>query len=126
MDPRACDGWTTVCPLWLLGDSFATAPRSQARAVEFLHLELLNVDAVQAAHVEHHHVPAAGPFAVGVGLDAARLAEWMMDRALVEPVVGHFIFARQQLEVIATADSNGPALRQREQLHVITSPMSAC
>ena len=19
MDPRACDGWTTVCPLWLLG-----------------------------------------------------------------------------------------------------------
>src|SRR5436853_747472 len=21
MDPRACDGWTTVCPLWLLGGS---------------------------------------------------------------------------------------------------------
>src|SRR5215831_20702574 len=20
MDPRACDGWTTVCPLWLLRD----------------------------------------------------------------------------------------------------------
>ena len=64
-------------------------PRSQARAVEFLHLELLDVDAVQAAHVEHHHVPAAGALAVSVGLDATRFAEWMMNRALVELVVGH-------------------------------------
>src|SRR6185295_1357962 len=68
MDPRACDGRTTVCPLWLLGGPLASALALQARAVEFFHLELFRVDAIQAAHVEHHHVPAARPLTVGVRL----------------------------------------------------------
>src|SRR5262245_40731246 len=96
MDPRACDGWTTVCPLWLLG---VPSRVSETRTVEFLHLELLSVDAVQATHVEHHHVFAARPLTVGVRLDAARLAEGMVDRALAELIVRHLILAREKLEV---------------------------
>src|SRR5262245_27179261 len=96
MDPRACDGRTTVCPLWLLG---SPCEDLETRAVEFLHLELLGVDVVQTAHVEHHHVFAARPLAVGVRLDATRLAEGMVDRALVELIVRHLILAREKLEV---------------------------
>jgi hypothetical protein len=59
-------------------------------AIEFLHLELLRVDVVEAAYVKHHHVLAPGPFAIGVGLDAASLAKTVMDRAVVELVVRQF------------------------------------
>src|SRR5262245_23027675 len=96
MDPRACDGRTTVCPLWLLG---SLCEALETRAIEFLHYELLGVDAVQATHIEHHHVFAARALAVSVGLDAAGLAELMMNRVLVELVLGHFILARHQFEV---------------------------
>ena len=71
MDPRACDGWTTVRPLWLLGVFFFFAKLAligalQAGAVERLYIELSRVDIVETAHVEHHHLPSAGPFAIGV------------------------------------------------------------
>ena len=63
MDPRACNGWTTVRPLWLFGDSGAGL---QTGTVEFFHLELIHVDTVEAAYVEHYHVSAARTLAVGV------------------------------------------------------------
>ena len=68
-------------------------------AVEFLHLELLRVDPIEAAHVEHHHLLAAGSFAIGVGLDAASLAKRVMDGAVVELVVRHVIFVGEQLKI---------------------------
>lgn len=96
-------------------------------AVEFLHLELLRVDAVEAAHVKHHHVLAPGPFAIGVGLDAASLAKRVMDRAVVELVVVMSFSSESNLKSdFATADNNGPSLRHREQLQAMTSPISAC
>ena len=60
MDPRACNGWTTVRPLWLLGLPL------DASAVEFFYFELIHIDTIKAAHVEHHHVSAARTLAVGV------------------------------------------------------------
>jgi hypothetical protein len=68
-------------------------------AIEFLHLELLRVDVVEAAYVKHHHVLAPGPFAIGVGLDAASLAKTVMDRAVVELVVRHVIFVGKQFKI---------------------------
>src|SRR5262245_11439365 len=104
MDPRACDGRTTVCPLWLLGGFFADLPPKghsplQAGAVELPDFELLRVDAIEATHVEHDHVPSPGSFAKSIGLDAAGLAERMMDCAPVELIVRHLIVAGEQLEV---------------------------
>src|SRR5262245_1796189 len=81
----------------------------ETRTVEFLHLELLSVDAVQATHVEHHHIPAAWAFAVSVRLDATRLAEWVVDRALVELIVRHFILAGEQLEIGSRDGGEQPA-----------------
>jgi hypothetical protein len=69
-------------------------------AVEFFHLELLRVvDPVEAAHVKHHHLLAAGPFAIGVGLDAASLAKRVMNGVLVELIVCQFVLASEKIEV---------------------------
>src|SRR5262245_28274064 len=81
----------------------------KTRAIEFLHRELLGVDALEAAHVEHHHVSAARSLAVGVRLDAARLAEWMVDRTLVELILRHLILAREKLEVRQRNGGEQPA-----------------
>src|SRR6185437_12733936 len=94
-DPRACDGWTTVRPLWLFGG----AKSLHTRSVELHHLELVRIDSVETAHVDHHHVLAARTFAVGVGLDAASRAERVMNGALVELKIRHFTIARDQLEI---------------------------
>ena len=71
----------------------------QTGAVEFPHPELICVDAVEAAHVEHDHVFATRPFAIGVRLDAAGGAKRVMDCALVELVVRDRVFAGEKFEV---------------------------
>src|SRR5262249_59672067 len=91
MDPGACDGQTTVCPLWLLAHAFTGlhfgGSTLQTGAVEFPAFELLRVDTIQAAHIEHDYLLPAGSLAIGIRLDAAGLAERVMNRALVELVV---------------------------------------
>jgi hypothetical protein len=98
MDPRACDGWTTVCPLWLLSDpllqrEFFGSRQLQASAVKFLHRELFRVDSVETANVEHHHIPVARAFAVGIRLNPAGLAERVMNPAVVKLILGRFALA---------------------------------
>jgi len=73
--------------------------RLQTGAVEFPQLELFRVDAVEAAHVEHYHVLASGPFTVGVRLDPARFAEWVMNGTPVELIVCCLVFAGEKFEV---------------------------
>src|SRR4029077_6785776 len=73
--------------------------RLQAGTIKFLHRELLRVDPVETANVEHHHIPAARALAVRIRLNPARLAERVMDSAVVELILGYFIFSRQKLEV---------------------------
>src|SRR5262245_54524822 len=75
MEPRAGDGRTTVCPLWLLRAGFCGPQRLQTGAIKFLQLQLVHVDAVKAAHVEHDQVSATRTLAISVRLDAAGLAE---------------------------------------------------
>src|SRR5262245_46821925 len=99
MDPRACDGRTTVCPLWLLGTGFCGPRRLQTGAIKFLQLQLVHVNAVKAAHVEHDHVPATRALAVSVRLDAAGLAKRVMNRAPIELVVRHVVLAGEKLEI---------------------------
>src|SRR5262245_2013682 len=98
MDPRACDGWTTVRPLWLLGPPFCRFPLA-AGPVEFHDFELIRIDAVEAAHVQHDHLAAAGTLAEGIRLNAAGLAERVMNSVRVKFVVRHLVFPRQQLEI---------------------------
>src|SRR6478672_2805245 len=69
-------------------------PTLQAAPVELHHLEFVGIDAVEAAHVDHHHVIAAAPLAIGVGLYPAGCAEEMMDDAFVELEIGGRIGAR--------------------------------
>src|SRR5262245_39458873 len=97
MDPRACDGWTTVCPLWLLGVRFSGAIFSaaaalQAGTIKFLHRELFRVDPVETANIEHHHVFAARAFTVGIRLNPASLAERVMNPAVVKLILGQLSY----------------------------------
>ena len=71
----------------------------QAGTIEFFHRELIRVDAVEATHVDHDHVFATRFLAVGVRLDAAGRAEWMMNNMFVELEIRHRDVARDQLEV---------------------------
>src|SRR5262249_25329714 len=95
MDPRACDGWTTVCPLWLLRGPCSRSDffgRLQAGTIKFLHRELFRVDSVETANVEHYHIPAALALAVGVRLNPAGLAERVMNPAVVELILGQLSY----------------------------------
>src|ERR1051326_1063626 len=85
----------------MTGIQSASCERLQTAAVELHDLEALRVDAVEAAHVDHHHVVAAASLAVGVRLDAAGGAKWVMDGALVELKIRHGIRARQEPEICA-------------------------
>src|SRR5262245_39099327 len=101
MDPRACDGRTTVCPLWLFGQPLLPHSHAplQIGAAKFPYFELIRVDAVKATHVQHDHVFATRALAISVRLVAAGLAERGMNRALVELIVGHVILAGEKLEI---------------------------
>src|SRR5262245_63409724 len=63
MDPRACDGWTTVCPLWLLRDplirrDFIGSRRATGWHHQISSRELLHVDPVENTKVSNINLHA--------------------------------------------------------------------
>jgi len=73
---------------------------SKAAAIDLLHLQRVGLDAVEAAHINGHHVSAvARPFATGKRLDAAGRAKQVVDDVLVELIVGQIVFAGDKLEI---------------------------
>src|SRR5690349_20486653 len=71
-----------------------------AAAVEVLDLQLLGIDAIEAAHVDRGHRLAARAGAARERLDAAGLAERVVNDVLVELVVGQLVLALLELELL--------------------------
>src|SRR4051812_19360077 len=70
--------------------------RLHALAVEWCDTERLDVDAVEAADVDCHHVAAVGSLALRERSHTAITTERMMEDFLVELVVGEIVAARAQ------------------------------
>src|SRR5262249_1761000 len=89
MDPRACVGWTSVCPLWLLRDPLIRRDFIGSRRATGWHHQISSPRTVprrpvETTNVEHHHIPAAWALAIGIRLNPAGLAERVMNPAVVK------------------------------------------
>ena len=71
------------------------------RAVELHHREAIRIDAVQAAHIDHHHRLAGFRIATGgVSLHAAARAEIVIDDVLVKFLGRQRVLAGLQREIV--------------------------
>ena len=61
----------------------------------------LQIDSLKTADIDRRHSIALGIDALGVGMDAAGLAETMIDRVLVELVAANAFVRREQAEFVA-------------------------
>src|SRR5262249_4944266 len=73
---------------------------SKALAVEGDDVQALEIDVIEAAHVDRDHLGAVGPGAARERADAAVLAKEVMDDFAVELVVPQRIFAALQHELL--------------------------
>src|SRR5437868_4845245 len=70
--------WRKLCfRQTFAGMSGGKAVRSKTLAVDFLHRQLVGIDAVDAADIDRNHLGAVRPLAAGERLDAAGRAEQM-------------------------------------------------
>src|SRR3546814_11595704 len=70
----------------------------EARAVDLLERQRIEIDARHAAQVDRADLAAIWPLALGEGLRAAGGAEAVRDRVLVEVIIGQRVLARGQRE----------------------------
>ena len=79
---------------------------SHASSIQRRHLQLRKFDAVDAAHIQRHHIAAIGLLTARKDVDAAIDAELVVDRVLVEEVFLQILLAGAELKVARTpADS---------------------
>src|SRR5450432_28868 len=75
------------------------AKRLPAAPVELRDVQRVELDAVEAAHIDGDVVAAVAALAAREGLDAARGAEEVVDGVLIEFVVGERVLAGEQREL---------------------------
>src|SRR5262245_38463937 len=82
---------------------------SEVLAVHLLHRNLLDVEVFQAADVDRGHRVAGAILAPGKRLDAAMLAEAVLDDVLVERIGSEIRLAAQQREFFPRGEPQQPA-----------------
>ena len=98
---------------------------SPVPSIDRRHRQLRQLDAVDAADIERHHLGAVGLAAAGKHLDAAVDAELVADRVLVEQIFLQIVLAGAQLKALRRQEAKcRPFLVQIEQLHAVTMAMS--
>src|SRR6476620_8682002 len=78
----------------------ATSAASHAPAIHRRHLELRQLNAVDAAYIQRHHIAAIGLLAARKDVDAAIDAELVVDRMLVEEIFLQVFLAGAELEAL--------------------------
>src|SRR3546814_46071 len=82
----------------------------EARAVDLLERQSIEIDARHAAQVDRADLAAIWPLALGEGLRAAGGAEAVRDRVLVEVIIGQRVLARGQREDVGGQEREQEAL----------------
>src|SRR3546814_6655795 len=109
---RISDWSSDVCSSDLKSVPTFSHEALEARAVDLLERQRIEIDARHAAQVDRADLAAIWPLALGEGLRAAGGAEAVRDRVLVEVIIGQRVLARGQRE-----DVGGQEREQRSEEH---------
>src|SRR3546814_19154474 len=97
---RISDWSSDVCSSDLKSVPTFSHEALEARAVDLLERQRIEIDARHAAQVDRADLAAIWPLALGEGLRAAGGAEAVRDRVLVEVIIGQRVLARGQREAV--------------------------